>query len=102
MKAVICGFVFGFVFLVVFLAGFGFGLEVRFMSRPVSVPSDRRELKCTCVPCLPDLYCLKCGHKSRDCPKLAAYFSKRGGAGGVLSSNAVQSVEGNASGGRRL
>lgn len=50
--------------------------------RPVDPP-------CTCVPCLPDLFCMKCRHKSRDCPKLAAYFAKRGGSGGVNSSNSV-------------
>ena len=88
MKAVICGFVFGFVFLVVFLAGFGFGLEVRVMSRPVPTVPDRQELKCTCVPCLPDLYCLKCGHKSRDCPKLAAYFRKGTNAVNAVSAPA--------------
>lgn len=95
--------VLAFALVLMYHLGFNAGLLYR-PPVPVSPPvvPDRSELKCTCVPCLPDLFCLKCGHKSRDCPKLAAYFSKRGGAGGVISSNAVQSVEGNASGGRRL
>lgn len=93
--------VLAFVLVLMYHLGFNAGLSYR-PPVPVSVSPDRQELKCTCVPCLPDLFCLKCGHKSRDCPKLAAYFAKRGGGGGVISSNAVQSVEGNASGGRRL
>ena len=75
MKIIPLSFFFGFTFFCVFLAGFVFGvsLKVRF-SLPSSDLPDRRELKCTCVPCLPDLYCMKCGHKSRDCPKLSKYF----------------------------
>lgn len=62
--------------------GFGLGLSCAFplsvrvpsvRSVPSSVPAPR-ELKCTCVPCLPDLFCFKCGHKSRDCPRLAQHF----------------------------
>lgn len=76
MKVYILSFFFGFSFFCVFMLGVAFG----FSSRPsssrsvVSASSPRHELKCTCVPCLPDLFCLKCGHKSRDCPKLAYYF----------------------------
>ena len=69
--------VLAFALVLMYHLGFNAGLSYR---SPVSVsPSvvpDRRELQCTCVPCLPDLYCLKCGHKSRDCPKLAAIFRK--------------------------
>ena len=80
---------------VCYFMGLSSGLQARLIladRQPVVAP-ERRELKCTCVPCLPDLYCFKCGHKSRDCPKLRDYFSKHGGAGGVVSSNAVQSVK---------
>ena len=86
MKCIITSFVFGFVFFLVFLFGFGFGVSVRFLPPSSKPTSDRKELKCTCVPCLPDLYCLKCGHKSRDCPKLAHIFRK-----GTNSVNAASS-----------
>lgn len=79
---------------VCYFMGLSAGLNARLIladRQPVAVSSDGP--KCTCVPCLPDHFCRKCGHKSRDCPKLAAYFSKRGGAGGVVSSNVVQSVK---------
>ena len=79
MKNTVLCFVFSFVFFLVFVSGVAFGISFRPVSasRPsVSVFPDRKELKCTCVPCLPDLFCLKCGHKSRDCPKLAHIFKK--------------------------
>lgn len=51
----------------------------RFGSRTVRfVPDPQRstgQITCTCVPCLPDLYCLKCGHRSRECPRLRDHFS---------------------------
>lgn len=68
--------------LVCFLA-FLVGLSTGFQARLVfdvsssiqrTVRPDPNEDKCTCVPCLPDHWCKKCGHKSRDCPKLYRYF----------------------------
>ena len=85
--------VFAFALVLMYHLGFNAGLSYRAPVK-VSLPAapDPHELKCTCVPCLPDLFCMKCGHKSRDCPKLRDYFQKRGGAGGVIFSNDVQSV----------
>lgn len=60
----------------VFSCGVLVGLCVRLDPSRPAIVSDRKELPCTCVQCLPDLYCLKCGHKSRDCPKLAHIFKK--------------------------
>lgn len=81
MKLTVLSFCFGFVFFLVFMVGVGFGVSVRLPPSRVVVSSparpDQDELKCTCVPCLPDHFCRKCGHKSRDCPKLRWYFHSR-------------------------
>ena len=105
MKRAFFTLVYTLVFYSVFLTGFLFG--VFFRSSPAVAVSDQREDVCTCAPCLPDTWCKKCKHKSRDCPKLSWYFHpktnisfrltsplKRGGAGGVISSNVVLSSEG--------
>lgn len=74
------GFCFCLVIILVWLIGFIQGLSVSHdmnkQPAKTSITSKNdSEYKCTCVPCLPDLYCHKCGHKSRDCPKLKDYFS---------------------------
>lgn len=52
---------------------------------------------CTCVPCLPNHFCRKCGHMSYDCPKvrglrLTNSFSR------VSSTNRLNRINGNAQG----
>ena len=83
MKIYLLSFFFGLSFFSVFMLGVAFGFSSRFASIRTAQPDlkEKRsffipdsEMKCTCVPCLPDLFCLKCGHKSRDCPKLSYYF----------------------------
>lgn len=80
----------------------GVGLSVGLSVRPVQVFVFQDQQKggrkftttfddgCTCVPCLPDYYCRKCGHKSRDCPKLRAYFSKTNSLTVAVSTNLTQ------------
>ena len=57
-------------FIAVLFVGFLFGL---FCRASLVAPAADDEV-CTCAPCLPDLYCKKCKHKSRECPKLSWYF----------------------------
>ena len=73
MKNVFFCLLFSFLFFVVFVLGVFFGAALR---SPAGSGRSVRDLECTCVPCLPDKFCQKCGHKSRDCPRLAWYFKR--------------------------
>ena len=72
MKRVFLTLVYFAVFHAVLMTGFVAG----FLIRPAApgVVSDRKQDDCTCAVCLPDHFCTKCGHKSRDCPRLSWYF----------------------------
>lgn len=78
MKDKIFTVIWGLVFFFVFLLGALFGPCLRPL--PYLRLLDRKDLRlsddCTCVICLPDKFCHKCGHKSRDCPKLSWYFRR--------------------------
>lgn len=63
---------------VLFVLVFGVGLSIGLSLRPVQVfvlPDQKRPARCTCMPCAPDMWCDKCGHRSRDCPRLQWYFT---------------------------
>lgn len=71
MKICLLSLFLGFCFFFSFLFGFRLGLASRSYYGMGSFVKDD---PCTCAPCLPDLWCKKCKHKSRDCPKLSWFF----------------------------
>lgn len=64
-------------YIITFAVGLALGLSFKPVQVFVSYPDRAKSFdKCTCAICLPDHFCEKCGHKSRECPRLQWYFSK--------------------------
>lgn len=76
MKKLLLAFSLLLFFLVGWVLGFTSSVFLLYRRQPLPNTVCNSELPCTCAPCLPDTWCQKCGHKSRDCPRLAWYFKR--------------------------